>query len=117
ALSFAHQLAVGTDFDGDRAARVWWVALYVIVFGAIVWWRLLKPWRMNVRHGLQVNAVQREANGVVSIYLNGRHLDELHAQPGQFFLWRFMTPQGWWQAHPFSLSAAPTRQRLRITVK
>ena len=24
ALAFAHQLSVGTDFSGDRAARVWW---------------------------------------------------------------------------------------------
>jgi predicted ferric reductase len=28
-----------------------------------------------------------------------------------------VTPSGWWQAHPFSLSAAPTSTRLRITVK
>ncbi|MDQ1423885.1 MAG: hypothetical protein QOD72_1383, partial [Acidimicrobiaceae bacterium] len=34
ALSFAHQLAVGTDFSNDARARVWWSALYVAVFGA-----------------------------------------------------------------------------------
>ena len=55
--------------------------------------------------------------GVVSIHISGRRLDELAAQPGQFFLWRFLTPSGWWQAHPFSLSAPPTPKRLRITVK
>ena len=117
ALTFAHQLSVGTDFDGDRAARVWWAGLYVVVFGAMLWWRVLEPVRLNRRHGLRVEGVQHEAPGVASIYLSGHHLDELDAQPGQFFLWRFLTPSGWWQAHPFSLSAAPTRRRLRITVK
>ena len=71
----------------------------------------------NRRHRLRVKGVQHEAPGVTSIYISGRHLDELDAQPGQFFLWRFLTPSGWWQAHPFSLSAAPTRNVLRITVK
>jgi ferredoxin-NADP reductase len=61
--------------------------------------------------------VQHEAPGVVSIHLSGRKLDRLGARAGQFFLWRFVTPSGWWQAHPFSLSAAPTPERLRITVK
>ena len=96
---------------------MWWVGLYVVVFGAMLWWRVLEPVRRNLRHGLRVERVQHEAPGVASISLRGQHLDELDAQPGQFFLWRFLTPRGWWQAHPFSLSAAPTRQRLRITVK
>src|SRR6202030_2401634 len=117
ALTFAHQLAVGTDFSGDRAARVWWVGLYLIVFGAILWWRVIEPWRLNLRHQFHVHSVKREANGVVSIQMRGRDLDLMGAQPGQFFLWRFVTPSGWWQAHPFSLSAAPRSNRLRITVK
>jgi predicted ferric reductase len=49
--------------------------------------------------------------------LCGHHLEELRAQPGQFFRWRFITARGWWQSHPFSLSAAPHHQYLRITVK
>jgi predicted ferric reductase len=57
------------------------------------------------------------ADGVVSIYLTGRHLDRIDATAGQFFLWRFLTPWGWAKAHPFSLSAAPRPNRLRITVK
>ena len=36
ALTFAHQLALGSDFDNDRAARAWWIGLYLLVFGAIV---------------------------------------------------------------------------------
>ena len=117
ALAFAHQLAVGSDFDNDRAARVWWVGLYVLVFGAILWWRVIEPVRFNARHALRVHKVVFEGAGVRSIIMKGRDLDRAGMLPGQFFLWRFVTPQGWWQTHPFSLSAAPTPKYLRITVK
>src|SRR5262249_993368 len=43
--------------------------------------------------------------------------DRLRAQPGQFFLWRFLTKDGWYKAHPFSLSAPPTATSMRFTVK
>ncbi|MDQ1384547.1 MAG: hypothetical protein QOG65_1926 [Actinomycetota bacterium] len=117
ALSFAHQIAVGNDLNNDRAARVWWIALYLIVAGSILWWRVFVPVRLNMRHRLRVRAVKREAPGVVSIYVSGRGLDRIGADPGQFFLWRFITPNMWWKTHPLSLSAAPKREGLRITVK
>src|SRR5206468_9180283 len=47
----------------------------------------------------------------------GRRLDGLRAEPGQFFLWRFLDRRRVWSAHPFSLSAAPDGKSLRITVK
>jgi ferredoxin-NADP reductase len=31
--------------------------------------------------------------------------------------WRFLVSGMWWQAHPYSLSAMPTANRIRITVK
>jgi predicted ferric reductase len=49
--------------------------------------------------------------------VTGRRLDQLTAQAGQYFLWRFLAGDGWWRAHPFSLSAAPNDQYLRLTVK
>jgi len=117
ALSFAHQLAVGTDFSDDAVARAWWVGLYLAVFGAIVTWRIGRPLAFNARHRLQIHAVRPEADGVVSVYVTGRHLDGVKAEAGQFFLWRFLTGTGWAKAHPFSLSAAPNDRFLRITVK
>src|SRR5205823_3432242 len=51
------------------------------------------------------------------VHLTGRDLRRVGTQAGQFFLWRFITRDRWWQAHPFSLSAAPDGQALRITVK
>ena len=117
ALGFAHQLAVGNDFVTDPIARAWWVALYLTVAAILVRWRLVKPWRFNARHRLKVKNVVREAPGVVTINLTGRYLGAIGAEAGQFFLWRFLTRDGWWKTHPFSLSAAPTAKRLRITVK
>jgi predicted ferric reductase len=54
---------------------------------------------------------------VMSVLMSGQHLDELRAEPGQFFRWRFLTAKTWSSAYPFSLSAPPTRHLLRITVK
>ena len=117
ALSFAHQLAVGTDFTDDPLARAWWVALYVAVFGTILAWRVVRPILFNRRHQLRVHSVRKEANGIVSVYITGRELDRIDAQAGQFFLWRFLTGSGWAKAHPYSLSAVPNGRQLRITVK
>jgi ferredoxin-NADP reductase len=41
----------------------------------------------------------------------------MKARAGQYFRWRFLTRGCWWQAHPFSLSAAPNGEWLRLTVK
>ena len=54
---------------------------------------------------------------MVSVEIGGVALDRLRARTGQFFTWRFLTRDRWWEAHPFSLSAAPGADRLRITVK
>jgi ferredoxin-NADP reductase len=53
----------------------------------------------------------------VSVICQGRGLDKLAVSGGQFFLWRFLTRQLWWQAHPYSLSALPQPPYLRFTVK
>jgi ferredoxin-NADP reductase len=54
---------------------------------------------------------------VISVLLRGRRLDRLPVAGGQFFQWRFLRRGLWWQAHPYSLSAAPWGDELRITVK
>ncbi|MEA2932404.1 MAG: hypothetical protein QOI56_1189, partial [Actinomycetota bacterium] len=84
ALGFAHQLAVGTDFVDDRAARIWWVAMYVAVGGSILAWRVGWPIWFNARHRLRVSEVVDEAPGVFSVYLTGRHLKRVRATAGQF---------------------------------
>jgi predicted ferric reductase len=118
ALAFSHQLATGTDFLGRPAARSYWTALYVVTLAALVIFRILQPLaRSLLVHRLRVERVIEEAPGVVSLEIGGRRLHRLRAQAGQFFTWRFLTRDRWWEAHPFSLSAAPDGRRLRITVK
>jgi ferredoxin-NADP reductase len=117
ALSFSHELATGNDFVTHRGNRVLWVGLYVLTFALLVVFRVLVPARNALRYRLQVSSVVREPSGAVSLYLTGRQLDRMGAEAGQFFRWRFLTRDRWWQSHPFSLSAAPNRQLLRVTAK
>lgn len=116
-LAFGHQLALGADFTGGAAARAAWYALYLGVAALVLWFRVLVPVRLNVRHRLRVEAVVREAPGVTSVWVSGRRLEALGAQPGQFFRWRFLAPGMWGASHPYSLSAVPRGGFLRITVK
>ena len=117
ALMFSHQFSTGADFVTNVKARVLWSAMYIVVAALLVWYRLLAPVRDLVRHDLRVAGVRRESVDVVSVYMTGRHLDLLHAESGQFFRWRFLTRGLWWAANPYSLSAAPRPDLLRITVK
>jgi predicted ferric reductase len=116
ALSFVHELA-GPDLTGHRLLQIGWALLYTYVFALVLLFRVLTPLRQATRHRLRVAAVVPEGTGVVSIVVEGRHLTELRAEPGQFFRWRFLTPDTWRTAHPFSLSAPAADDRLRLTVK
>jgi ferredoxin-NADP reductase len=69
------------------------------------------------RHRLRVEQVIPEADGVVSIVIGGKHLRELDAESGHFFRWRFLSARTWRSGHPFSLSAPPESETLRLTVK
>ncbi|MFD9436412.1 ferric reductase-like transmembrane domain-containing protein [Streptomyces sp. NPDC060002] len=116
-LAFTHQVAVGTTFTASSAAKAYWYAVWGVALGSVLLGRLVLPLWRNWRHQLRVEAVVPEADNVVSVYITGRDLDRLPARAGQFFLWRFLTKDRWWQANPFSLSAAPDGTRLRLTAK
>jgi predicted ferric reductase len=117
ALAFSHQIATGTEFVGRSGARAYWIALYVGTLGTLVVFRLAVPLVRSAVHGLRVARVTEVSPGVITVEVEGRRLDRLRAASGQFFTWRFLTRDRWWEAHPFSLSAAPDGRRLRITVK
>jgi len=116
-LAFSHQLATGTTFVGDALARAYWYGLYAVTLGALVVFRVGLPLARSMAHRLRVVRVIDEAPGVVSVEIGGVRLERLRARAGQFFSWRFLCRGFWWEAHPFSLSAAPDGRRLRITVK
>ena len=117
ALAFSHQFADGAQFMTNLPARIVWGVMYAAVAAAIAWYRFVTPVRQALRHQLRVLAVYPEAPGVVSVVISGRHLGELGAEPGQFFRWRFLARGLWWTSSPYSLSAPPGPDRLRITVK
>jgi predicted ferric reductase len=117
ALGFAHQLVVGTDFISDPVARVYWISLYVITAAMVLVFRFGQPITTTIRHQTRIGSVVTEGPGVVSIYVTGRDLDRFAARSGQYFNLRLLTRDGWWRAHPFSLSAAPNGRSLRFTVK
>jgi predicted ferric reductase len=116
ALGFSHQLG-GPDIAGRSWLQAAWGVLYALTFALVLRYRVLAPLEAALRHRLRVVAVIPEAPGVVSLVLQGRHVAELRAEPGQFFRWRFLTRGSWGTAHPFSLSAPPVGNRLRLTVK
>ncbi|WEH14055.1 ferric reductase-like transmembrane domain-containing protein [Streptomyces sp. VNUA24] len=116
-LAFTHQVAAGTSFASSKTATAYWYALWGLALASVFLGRLVLPLWRNWRHQLRVTAVVPEADNVVSIYMSGRDLDRMPARAGQFFLWRFLTRDRWWQANPFSLSAAPDGRQLRLTAK
>jgi predicted ferric reductase len=115
--SAPHQLSIGNVFSPFSFQRVYWLALYILAFGAILTHRLVEPLASSLRHRLRVDRMEQEAPGVVSIYLKGRRLRSLESAGGQFFVWRFWTAGTWWHSHPISLSSVATDTRLRITVR
>jgi predicted ferric reductase len=117
ALSWFHEIPTGNELVLDQAAADYWRGLYVATLAILVVFRLLVPVLQLARYRLQVAEVVEEGPGVVSLRLIGRNLDRLRAEPGQFFLWRFLDLRRVWSAHPFSLSSAPDGGSLRITVK
>lgn len=116
-FAFAHQLSTGAELVGHPRTRLAWQALYVGVGLLVVWFRAFLPLRQSLRHRLRVVAVVEEGPTTVSVHLGGRDLHELRADSGQFLRWRFLNRRLWWAANPYSLSAPPTPEGLRITVQ
>ncbi|MCF3125728.1 ferredoxin reductase family protein [Streptomyces arenae] len=116
ALAFAHQLA-GPDVASSVLSLWLWSLLHATVAVLLVWYRLVVPVRQALRHSLRVVDVRIEGPGVVSVVMQGIGLDQLRAEPGQFFRWRFLQRRLWHTALPFSLSAPVRGDTLRITVK
>ena len=116
-LGYGHQFADGQELMNGGFGHWYWISLYLFVLACLAWGRLVHPIALNLRHRLRVAEVTPEGVDMVSIYVAGRNLDDLDVRAGHYFRWRFLTAGCWWQAHPFSLSAAPNGKWLRLTVK
>jgi predicted ferric reductase len=117
AVALPHQFSTGQVLANGTVQRVYWIALYVVAFGSVLFYRFLEPAIVSLRHQITVDNVEVIAPGVTSIHLTGRRLSQLGAAGGQFFVWRFWTGSTWWHSHPISLSAVPTGSSARITVR
>lgn len=115
-LGFGHQLTMGADIVGDTLALVWWWSLAIATVVIVTWSRIGDLFRSLTR-SFYVAAISSEANGIGSIHVTGPGLRRLRVAGGQFFNVRALTKDLWWQAHPLSVSAAPTTAGLRFTVK
>ncbi len=116
AISYGHQIVLGTDLAEDRVARWFWAGAHALAIGAVLWgrWgRLATAWFRP----LYVHRCVEVADRVVALHLRGPRLASMRAVSGQFFLLRPLRRGQWWKAHPYSLSAAPTTAGLRFTVK
>ena len=116
-LALIHQLFEGSTFKHSALTIAYWWTLWTVAALALIIGRVAMPLWRNARHQFRVSAVVPESDNVVSVHVTGRRLDQLPARAGQFFIWRFLGHNRWWQANPFSLSAAPDGQSLRLTAK
>ena len=116
-LALPHQLWTGSDFTSSLGATVFWWGLWIAAAAAVIFCRLILPVFLSVRHHLRVEGVISEGPGVVSVILSGRKLDRWGLRAGQFCQWRFLGGPGWTRSHPYSISAVPTADHVRITVK
>lgn len=116
-MAFFHQIFLGAQFTRNEVAKDTWIGMHITVAAAILLYRVLLPANRTMKHRLRVVGVVVESADTVSIYVGGVNLSMLGAQAGQYFRWRFLARGLWYQTHPFSLSAAPTDDMLRLTVK
>ena len=98
ALSFAHVIVLGPSFVGHPVTQAVWSVAWAGTAGLVLAYRVGLPVVRSLRYRLRVADVRPEGPGVVSVICRGRHLDRLAVSGGQFFCWRFLTADMWWQA-------------------
>jgi predicted ferric reductase len=118
ALSIGHQLELGGDLSAELPYFAWtWYALLSFTAANVLWYRLLRPLWAYKKHAFTVDRTVMETADVMSVYIKGKDLAALQAEPGQFALLRFWAPGFKLQAHPFSFSKAPDGRELRFSIK
>jgi predicted ferric reductase len=115
-LALPHQIKDGADFH-ELWAQIYWWGLYIAAAGLIVVYRIGWPTWRSVYHRMRVTSVQTEGPGIVSVNVAGRRLDKLGTKSGQFFIWRFLDGPGWSRGNPYTISAAPQDDQLRVTIQ
>ena len=115
-VSYSHQITLGSMLSGDKLLRWLWGILSAYVLLLVVlgrWTGLISA----VRHPLTVTDVHHETDSTVAVTLGGRNIERYQGEAGQFVVLRMMKRGLWWKANPYSLSAAPGLDGMRITIK
>lgn len=115
-ISYSHQITLGSLLSGDRLIRFLWGILFVYVIVLVVlarWTEVIS----SIRKPLRVVNIQQETHDTVSVVLGGPNIKNFSGEAGQFIMVRMLKRGLWWKNNPYSLSAAPTTDGMRITVK
>lgn len=115
--SIPHMFSMSSILGGNSVQQWYFIALLSLTGILVLVYRMIMPILGTLDHNIRVTRVVRIAPDTINIEMSGRRLNQLGAQGGQYFHWRFLAPGFWWHQHPFSLSAAPTDNTLRITVR
>ncbi|MDR3581981.1 MAG: ferredoxin reductase family protein [Candidatus Pacebacteria bacterium] len=113
-LALPHQLGTA-DLIGGWPLYYWYV-LNFAVFGLVLLYRFLRPLARFAYHRFTVRSVVREAPGITSVYITGRHMDRFRFQAGQYANINLLA-RGMWYTHPFSFSSAYNGEFIRVTIK
>jgi predicted ferric reductase len=116
-LSFLHTISVGGDIVHHTWFKVFWLALFALVFGMLAYYRFAKMFIQAWQYDFRVLKIEREAEDTYSIYITGNNVQNFEFIPGQYASWRFLHKSSWFEAHPFSFSLEPGYDVLRITAK
>jgi predicted ferric reductase len=116
-LAIPHMLWTGADFLSSPLATAYWWGLWIVAAACVLFFRLLRPLILSVRHGVRVVSVEQDGARGVLVRMSGKNLSRLAAQSGQFFVWRFLDGAGWSRGHPFSLSSAPSDHSFTISAR
>lgn len=116
-LAFFHQILTGSDLQANSWFRFYWLTLYTLVIGSLLYWRFYLMVYLYSKHRFYVKKVVKETGDTVSIYIKGNNIKDYKFEPGQFTFLRFLTKDLGLESHPFSFSTVPGNDYLRFTVK
>lgn len=116
-FTFLHQINTGGDFIHNFWFTAYWYGIYILAFVLWLRYRILNIIFLAYKHGFRVNSVFLTAANTYSITLTGRNIRHFKFQPGQYAVWRFLSNNLWYEAHPFSISSPQGSEYLQFTVK
>jgi predicted ferric reductase len=116
-LTFSHQVDSGGDVSTIPWMKAYWYGLFALLFFTVAYYRFIRHIIKSLYHDFKVDKVVPEANGIYSIYVSGRRVNKFKYTAGQYAHWRFLTPNFFYQNHPFSYSSEPGSNHLRLTFK